>query len=145
MIPAEKPKMILFNSKNKSSIELELLEVETDRAAGIEVKVHIKRKYFNAKFFSLWIEKTDLSKFISDIRRLYNGKAAKASLNSPDEDDLHLILIRKDQIFFIGIRVKSYNFTPINIQDSVTLSLEIDKESIMPFINGLVYIRDQYF
>jgi hypothetical protein len=129
--------MILVNKKNDAFIELELQEVETDRANGIELKVHIKRKYLNAKFFYLWIEKDDLSRFIKNLKRVVAGKASIAKLNSPTRDDLYLVLVRKGPSFYIGVRVTAYNFTPTKLKDSVALSFEIGPESIPTFIKEL--------
>ena len=132
--------MILSNKKKAASIELELQEVETDRANGASVKVHIKRKHLNAIFFNLWIEKYDLAKFIKNLKKVVAGKANTAELNSPTEDDLYLILLRKDQSLFAGIRVTAYNFTPTKLKDSAALSFEIEPESLPLFIKELEYI-----
>jgi hypothetical protein len=136
--------MILYDKKKVSKLEIELQEIEVDRATGIGVHVCIKRKHFNTKFFNLWIEKGNLSRFVRKLKGLVTGKVSMAELNSPVDDDFYLVLVRKDRSFFIGVQIKGYNFTPTKLKDFVSISFEIDLESIPPFIEELEQIITKF-
>jgi hypothetical protein len=135
---------MIITGKKKESFELQLLELERDRATGIEVEIHLKRKSLSAKFFHLWIEKEELSKFIGGLKKLINGRVASVALNSPKGDDLYLVLMKKNDTFFLGIKVEAYNFTPIKIKDTVMLCFEANPETIPPFIKELETIRSMF-
>src|SRR5512139_3719439 len=136
---------MILSSKNKdASLELEVQEIETDRANGLGIKVLIKKKNLNAKFFNLWLEKDNLARFAKNLKKVAAGQASLAALNSPTEDDLYLVVVKKDQAFFVGIRVAVYNFTPTKLKDSVALSFEIESGSIPPFIKDWEYILAKF-
>jgi hypothetical protein len=136
--------MILISKINDASMAMELQEIETDRAKGIGVKIHIKKKNLNAKFFNLWIEKDSLSKFVRNLKKVIAGQASIAALNSQTRDDLYLVLVGKDELLFIGVQVSTYHFTPISFKNQVALSFEIEREYISLFIKELEYILAKF-
>jgi hypothetical protein len=136
--------MVITSKKGDASCEINLQEIEMDRAKGIEVEIRLKRKYLNVRFFHLWIDKSALSTFISMLMRFHTGKSSQAVLHSPDEEDLYIIFMRKGNSLFFGIKVQVYNFTPIKLKDSATLSFEIESENILIFIDNMKSILHEF-
>ncbi len=137
--------MIISNAKNNEYVKFDVAEIESDRAEGVSLHLHIKKKNINAKFFYVWVSRGLLTRFAEDIGKILTGAIDRTEINTITHDGIRIEIKYTEEKYLTGIEIIVPNLLDIDIKDSASLGFEAAKESLETFNKKLLNVTNSFY